>query len=323
MGRGVLSAFGMAASAVAVLLLGSCGAMKGYVGPDRLPEETAVIIAVGGTRISKVDDLKVSSANRITVLPGTHSVQAGFVDQAGMWTVWSRWDYLITFAAEAGHTYEVFRGSESGLTMTAYVLDKKTGNRVDIDWTFPEEALQVIEADIRAKPDKEWSWYAKGVALQGLKRYQEAIETFDKALELKPTLIDALNQKGQILLALKKYQEALDAFERVTKFYPHYQQTWHDKGLALHNLQRYEEALGAYDKAIELKPADAKAWSGKGQTFLAMTRYEQALGAFDKAIGLKPSLMDAWNGKGSALQSMDRQEEAARYFDKAKELKSR
>ena len=78
------------------------------------------------------------------------------------------------------------------------------------------------------------AWYNKGLAFEGLGKYDEAIQAFDKAIKLNPAKAE----------------------------------TWRNKGLDLYRLNRSDEAIQAFDKAIEFNPRLADAWSTKALLLL-------------------------------------------------------
>jgi len=64
------------------------------------------------------------------------------------------------------------------------------------------------------KPTNSIAYYNKGIALNRLKKLEEAIECYDKTIELNPIDSFALNNKGICLYSLKKYKESIQCFEK-------------------------------------------------------------------------------------------------------------
>lgn len=64
------------------------------------------------------------------------------------------------------------------------------------------------------KPTNSIAYYNKGIALNRLKKFEEAIECYDKTIELNPIDSFALNNKGICLYSLKKYKESIQCFEK-------------------------------------------------------------------------------------------------------------
>src|SRR5581483_4633366 len=102
---------------------------------------------------------------------------------------------------------------------------------------------------------------AKGYALYGLKRYEEALVCYEQARKLDPTELIYLFNKGNALKELGHHAESMAVFEELLAAYEQELQqggasvSIHvGKGNALYELKRYEEALAAYDQALEIDP---------------------------------------------------------------------
>lgn len=129
------------ATLMALFFTGSCtiAPLKGYIGPDLPPGETAVIENGVYVDIEKYDDIRLSSSrNRVTVLPGSHSIEAVFRNQMyGDMVLYSRYTAIVTFTAEAGHTYVVYAHMTGLHGWQARVIDKKTGDQIAHSETLP------------------------------------------------------------------------------------------------------------------------------------------------------------------------------------------
>ena len=133
------------------------------------------------------------------------------------------------------------------------------------------EALNCFEIalqDERGLKDPEL-WNNHGLALVGLKKFEQAIASYDKALQISPgaIFVDRVEprakaedyylwwfNRGTALVDLKRYEEAIVSLEQSIKINPKYGFVWFFKGLALFRLERYEEARTAYRRAVLLSP---------------------------------------------------------------------
>ena len=64
------------------------------------------------------------------------------------------------------------------------------------------------------------SWFCKGLAEEGLKKYNEALECYDRALKFNPHFVIAIEKKGILLRFLHKNEEALKCFDKALKLNP-------------------------------------------------------------------------------------------------------
>ena len=123
----------------------------------------------------------------------------------------------------------------------------------------------------RKNPEK---WMAEGLALNNLKKYNEAIESFDRILKIDPKDLGALFNKGRALHNLNDLTNAIICYNRVLAFNPKNAKAWRWKGFALRSLERFEEAVKCFDKEIELEPNDDYSgiyWYNKGLMLHVLT----------------------------------------------------
>ncbi|SRR6266487_566262 len=181
----------------------------------------------------------------------------------------------------------------------------------DRDHAFADITENIYKAVEEIQPSlKANEWLEEGIALDALKRYEEAIVAYDQAIHLYPNYAPAYHNKGVALYLLKRYEEAIAACDQAIRLDPNYALAYHNKGNALGKLKRYEEALAAFDQAIRLDPNYALANSNKGYALYLLKRYEEALAACEQAIRLDPNLALAYDNKGTALNGLKRYEEA-------------
>ena len=184
----------------------------------------------------------------------------------------------------------------------------------------PEKKIEYYSKCLELDPKNAVAWFAKGLALHGLGRYEEAIRCYDKALDIDPKGAVAWNSKGFALHELGRYEEAIRCYDRALDIDPKNADAQVGKGIALVWLGRYKEAIRCYDKALDIDPKKEVAWNSKGFTLGMLGRHEEAIRCFDKALDINPKDADVWYNKGIALGNLGRYEEAIRCFDRALEI---
>jgi len=99
-------------------------------------------------------------------------------------------------------------------------------------------------------------WFNKATIFNNLGRFQEALEAINKDFELDPKSTNNSGNyfvKGLALYGLKQYDESLEAFNHAINLYDgESSKLWKAKSDALNALGRTDEAKEAYNKAIEL-----------------------------------------------------------------------
>ena len=114
------------------------------------------------------------------------------------------------------------------------------------------------------------------------------MEVIEKVIRLDPGNFDAWDLKGLALLGLKRYEDALVAIEEAIKISPNNVNTLLGKGVTLYNLKKYKDALRAYEEAIRIDPQNAYVLIGKGVVFSDLGKYKDALRAYEEALRIDP-----------------------------------
>jgi predicted O-linked N-acetylglucosamine transferase (SPINDLY family) len=113
---------------------------------------------------------------------------------------------------------------------------------------------------IALKPDHAEAQNNRAVALNALKRFDEALASCEKAIALKQDYAEARFNRGLLLDALKRHQEAANAYAEVLKIDPQYPFT---KGALLHQKMLSCDWLGTDALIAEI---DSDIAAGKPST---------------------------------------------------------
>ncbi|MBS0519737.1 MAG: tetratricopeptide repeat protein [Proteobacteria bacterium] len=150
------------------------------------------------------------------------------------------------------------------------------------------DAADWISRAIAVDPNVPEAHSNLGLALQELRRYDEALAAHQRSLELKPGAPEALNNRGNVLLALNRPQEALVDYDEALRQKPDFALAHNNRGDALRALGRVEEALEAYDRALALMPDFVLALNNRGRVLREMKRFDQAAATFARLLVLAP-----------------------------------
>jgi tetratricopeptide (TPR) repeat protein len=184
-----------------------------------------------------------------------------------------------------------------------------------------QAAVDIYNLILAKVPNSAAIYNNRGVALQAMRRHDDALASFDKAIALKPDFAETHSNRGAVLQKLKRYEDALASYDKAIALKPDYANAHHNRGSILKILRRHDDALADYDKAIALKPGHATAYNDRGVTLHELKRYDDALASFDKAIAFKPDFAEAYNNRGLAWLTLGDMQEAERMFLKALALK--
>lgn len=177
------------------------------------------------------------------------------------------------------------------------------------------EALDLIAAALRAKPDYPEALYNKGNILSQLERYDEAIANYDQALAIQPSYAEAHHNRGNALLVLKRHDEALASFDRALAVRPDYAEAHDGRGNTLLKLKRFEEALASFDRALTIAPGNVASLNNRGNALSELRRFQEALASFDKALAIKLDDVELLSNRANALAKLGRHEEALAVYE--------
>ena len=90
-----------------------------------------------------------------------------------------------------------------------------------------------------------------------------AITLFNKIIKQDPKNIAALYNKGLALNRIKKYQDAVTCFNLLLEINPKDSQAYNNKGIAMAEMGDTQTANECYDKAISSDPKNSSAYFNK------------------------------------------------------------
>jgi len=178
-------------------------------------------------------------------------------------------------------------------------------------------ALELIDRAIAINFAVASAHSHRGLALQGLKRFEEALQAYDRALTLKPESVEALFNRGRVLLVLRQLADALKSFDAALALAPDFAEAHLYRGNTLQDLNALEAALKSHDRALELKSDFPDALNDRGLTLLGLRRWDEAFRDFNRALALKPVHAQALCNRGKAFFEMRNLTEALADFDRA------
>ena len=172
------------------------------------------------------------------------------------------------------------------------------------------QALGYFEQAIGLQDNYTDAWYQKGIALQGLQRWQEAIEANQRFIDLtsgKQWKSNSISTPNYTSISV---EDILGASTQSSSYYFTSESSstpdnaeverWFNLGNEKFMQGGLLSAIDSYDKAVQIKPDFHEAWNNRGIALRNLGRYEESIDSFDKALQIKPDYHQAWHGRGSA-----------------------
>ncbi|MCZ7421923.1 tetratricopeptide repeat protein [Verrucosispora sp. WMMA2121] len=178
------------------------------------------------------------------------------------------------------------------------------------------------------------AWGSLGLALAGVRRFEEAIEAHTRARDIFQQTGDlhgegrAWGNLGLALAGVRRFEEAIEAHTRARDIF---QQTgdlhgegraWNNLGLALAEVRRFDEAIEAHTKDLKICQqtgdlhGEGTARGNLGLALAGVRRFDEAIEAHTRARDIFQQTGDlrgegrAWNNLGLAQRQVHRFDEA-------------
>jgi predicted O-linked N-acetylglucosamine transferase (SPINDLY family) len=174
-----------------------------------------------------------------------------------------------------------------------------------------ETAERLFEEAARIEPKSVNAHFARGCALQRLKRHEAAIAAYDRALALAPGDVEAWSNRGVALLDLKWHAQALVSLERALVLNPAHLQSWFNRGLALLDMKRFADAIFCFDRVLLAQPDHVNAMIARANALAGARLFDEALAGFAAALAIDPNRVDALGNRAAVLFELKRYADAA------------
>ena len=215
-----------------------------------------------------------------------------------------------------GRHHEALRDFDQALEINSFYFVAQNNRKSALEKLSTDERLNYYTEYLAKKPNDYETWFAKGLFLRGLGRYDEAVTAYDRAIATKPEYLSASTewfQKGYALEEAGRREEAIAANTKVLELDPTEQAALNNRGNSLNSSGRYQEALTDLDKAVEMKPDDRFAWNNRGWALFNLGRYAEALVSLDKSLELDPTYLSAQTRRDTVLKKLSSEEQIAHY----------
>ena len=128
-----------------------------------------------------------------------------------------------------------------------------------------DEALDLLAAMVKEKPDNPYLHLQQGAALRAKGNLDGAIDCYQTALQLDPAYAQGYNSLGSLLCDDKRdYANALVAFRKAISLDPTLAHAHHNLGVVLAAQGDRDAAIACYKKTLELDPKHVAAHTNLG-----------------------------------------------------------
>jgi tetratricopeptide (TPR) repeat protein/tRNA A-37 threonylcarbamoyl transferase component Bud32 len=186
------------------------------------------------------------------------------------------------------------------------------------------EALDDIDACLRAEPENAEMICDRGLLLQALNRLEDAEKDYSRALDRRPKMARALNNRGTVRAARRDFEKAAGDFEQAIFENPLSSEAYNNLGNVLVAKGKLDRAIQEFTTAIEINPAGAEAYANRGLARTIKLELDSAFEDFKSAATRDPRnpdirfyLAEALEGRGDRAAAVKELREALRLADPA------
>ncbi len=180
-----------------------------------------------------------------------------------------------------------------------------------------QEAIDLIDAALKAKPDFPEALYSLGNIFSQLERHEEAIQSYDRALAIQPRFAEAYSNRGSALFKLNRLEEAVASFNQALAIRPDYAEALNGRGTAMLGLRQFGDALASFDKALAGNPFAAGTLYNRANALKLLKRHKEAIEDYNRALAINPNFVNALIDCAEGLSHLSQYDQALIAYDKA------
>jgi eukaryotic-like serine/threonine-protein kinase len=181
------------------------------------------------------------------------------------------------------------------------------------------EAVEVLNALLRADPTNAQYAQYKGFALRNLGRRSEEQAAYQEILRSRPNYWPAYNELGWALYRDGRNEEAAKAFAEASAVAPKVALPLANLGFMYLVLGRKRDAADAFRRSLEIAP-NSVAYNNLGSLDFENHDYRKALENYNKARDLNPKDEGAWRNIADCETMLGNLERARAAYGKAAEI---
>ena len=148
------------------------------------------------------------------------------------------------------------------------------------------------------------------IALQKMKRYEEALEKLLLARKSDPDYFPTYINLAVLYLEMNRPQQAIDPARKAVRIAPENSVSHRLLGMGLVRTQKYSEALTSFEESLRLQPGNFECHAAASEAAMSLRLNERAKGHLDQAIALRPEYLPTQVNMAYLLMRMNRPDES-------------
>jgi len=182
------------------------------------------------------------------------------------------------------------------------------------------DVVNVCDEAIANTLDNEYILYNKAVALQHLKKLDEAEVCYEKVILIKSSFAEAYCNKGVINKEKGIISLAIDCFKKAIEYKPGYVEAYVNYSNVLIEGGENDDARNLLENAVQVIEGSPELWYALGGVLREAGELHEALNAFQKAVKIDLGFADAYIELSNVYYELKDLGEALVNCDKAIEI---
>ena len=186
---------------------------------------------------------------------------------------------------------------------------------------MPDKAMEVINKGVALFPEMVELRFNRGLALDRLRRANEAKKEYLWVLERKPDHLGACHNLGQIYFSENQFEKTIELLSRGIDLGLNNPAVFVLLGRAYDAVGKCDMALTSFDHVLEIQPNHPDINCYKAVIFLNKKSYDAALNTLEREIEIGGNLAGAYSLLGQMSFALKDLDSATKFFQKVLAIK--
>lgn len=201
--------------------------------------------------------------------------------------------------------------------MVRYWLDRA---QTEVQTGDDEAAIATYTRILQQQPDREMTYFNRGMAYLRTENWQDALADFSDAIALNPDFAPAYYQRGNVRFNLGDSQGAQRDYSAAIARDPNFVKAYINRGSTHAALGQEKEAIADYTAAIAQDSNSAAAYLNRCLSYSNLGDQKNAIADCTAAINLRPNHPYSYQNRGLAYYRQQNWQSAIANFNMALQL---
>lgn len=167
-----------------------------------------------------------------------------------------------------------------------------------------DNAIAIISEAIRAYPDDQRLYAARGAVYLNKADFDRALGDFDAALSLNPADDNVYTMRGIVYYKKRDFDKALADCDKAISINRWAYEAYNGRGIIYLEKGEPDLAIKNFNTVLLINPQNANAYFSRGLAYASKREFDKAAGDLTMAIIINPDLLNAYSNRAYAYFMM-------------------